>query len=269
MADVKWIKITTDMFENDKIDFIESLPEADAIIIIWIRLLTLAGRSNAGGFIMLTESIPYTDDMLANKFKKSINTVRLALSTFQKLGMISVDNGVFFVANWEKHQNVESMERIKEYERNRKAKQRAEKKQLQLESGDIFGTSPGNVPDSPGDVRSLDIDIDIKDIDKEKEKELKDYAPDSAPTKTKYADFVFLTQEEYSKLSELLKDELEDYFVRFGGWLSGQTTRVQNSRSAYLTIRNWHREDQKKRGVKHAVNGRNPQNHNAGVDFGF
>lgn len=267
MADVKWIKITTDMFENDKIDFIESLPEADAIIIIWIRLLTLAGRSNAGGFIMLTESIPYTDDMLANKFKKSLNTVRLALSTFQKLGMISVDNGVFFVANWEKHQNVESMERIKEYERNRKAKQRAEKKQLVLESGDIFGTSPGNVPDSPGDVRSLDIDIDI-DI-KDKEKELKDYAPDSAPTKNKYADFVFLTKEEYSKLSELLKDELEDYFLRFGGWLSGQTTRVQNSRSAYLTIRNWHREDQKKRGVKSAVDKGRTQGVNTGIDFGF
>lgn len=254
------------MFEHDKIDFIESLPEADAIIIIWIRLLTLAGRSNAGGYIMLTESIPFTDDMLANKFKKSINTVRFALTTFQKLGMISMDDGAIYVNNWEKHQNVESMEKVKEYERIRKAKQRAAKKQPQIENGDILGTCPGNVPDGPADVRCIDLDLEI-DIDKEED--IKDVAPVDAKSKRKYADFVFLTDEEYRKLSNQLKDELQDYFIRFGSWLSGQTARVQKSRSAYLTILNWYREDLKKRGAKNSVNGRSSEKHNSGVDYGF
>jgi hypothetical protein len=98
---------------------------------------------------------------------------------------------------------------------------------------------------------------------------IKDDMPDGHTPKQKYSDFVFLTDDEYKKLSELLGDELEDYFVRFGSWLSGQTTRVQNSRSAYLTIRNWHREDQKKRGVKSAVDKGRTQGVNTGIDFGF
>ncbi|NLC26147.1 MAG: replication protein, partial [Fastidiosipila sp.] len=76
MSAVKWIKITTNMFDDEKIDFIESLPEADAILIIWIKLLTLAGKCNAGGFIYLADNIPYTEEMLTHKFKRPLNTVR-------------------------------------------------------------------------------------------------------------------------------------------------------------------------------------------------
>ena len=39
MADIKWIKITTDIFDDEKILLIESLPEADSIIVIWFNLL--------------------------------------------------------------------------------------------------------------------------------------------------------------------------------------------------------------------------------------
>ena len=43
MADVKWIKITTDIFDDEKILLIESLPDAYAIITCWFKLLCLAG----------------------------------------------------------------------------------------------------------------------------------------------------------------------------------------------------------------------------------
>ena len=46
MADIKWIKITTDIFDDEKILLIESLPEADSIIVIWFKLLCLAGKMN-------------------------------------------------------------------------------------------------------------------------------------------------------------------------------------------------------------------------------
>lgn len=88
-------------------------------------------------------------------------------------------------------------------------------------------------------------------------KDIKDITPNGEPTKIKYADFVYLTEPEYQKLSELIGDELEDYFIRFGSWISGQTARVQKSRSAYLSIRNWWREDQKKK-VPKAQTSRKP-----------
>src|SRR5690554_4524034 len=99
MADVKWIKITTSMFEDEKIKLIEKMPDADAMLIIWIKLLTLAGKCNANGYIFLTNQIPYTDEMLSTVFDRPLNTVRLALQTFIKFGMIEMENDFLYVAN--------------------------------------------------------------------------------------------------------------------------------------------------------------------------
>lgn len=129
-SDIKWIKITTDMFEDEKLDFISSLPEADAIIVIWIRLLTLAGKCNAGGFVFLTEKIPYTDEMLAHKFKKPLNVVKMALETFRRLDMIDMEGQVIYLPNWEKHQNIDGMEKIRLQNRERKRSERERKKLL-------------------------------------------------------------------------------------------------------------------------------------------
>lgn len=131
MADVKWIKITTSMFDDEKIRIIESMPDADAILVIWIKLLTLAGKNNTNGFIFLSENIPYTDEMLSTIFNRPLNTVRLALQTFKQFGMIDYDDKNFlFLVNWEKHQNIEGLEKIREQTRKRVAKHRENQKAL-------------------------------------------------------------------------------------------------------------------------------------------
>lgn len=131
MGEVKWIKITTNMFEDEKIDFIESLPESDAILVIWVKLLTLAGKTNVNGFIFLTEKIPYTDEMLAHKFRRPLNTVKLALGTLRELEMVEYnDEGFLKISNWEKHQNIEGLEKIREQNRIRQARYRAKQKGL-------------------------------------------------------------------------------------------------------------------------------------------
>ncbi|MGI6162280.1 MAG: phage replisome organizer N-terminal domain-containing protein [Christensenellales bacterium] len=161
MGDVKWIKITTNMFEDEKIDFIESLPEADAILVIWVKLLTLAGKCNTNGFIFLTENIPYTDEMLSHKFRRPLNTVKLALQTLKRLKMIEFnDEGYLKITNWEKHQNVEGLERIREQTRKRVAKHRA-KKMLEEGKQDECNVTVTlrNATEEEGDI----------DIDKDKE----------------------------------------------------------------------------------------------------
>lgn len=158
MSEIKWIKITTTMFDDEKIDFIESLPEADSILIIWIKLLTLAGKCNAGGYIFLTENIPYTDEMLAHKFRRSLNIVRLALETFQRLKMIFLDEHGIKIANWEKHQNVEGMERVRAQTRQRVAKHR--------EKTLLLSNATCNVTVTHGNAIDIDKEIDI-DIEKE------------------------------------------------------------------------------------------------------
>ena len=165
MSEVKWIKLSTSMFEDEKIRLIESMPEADTLLIIWIRLLAQAGKTNASGYIFLSKNIPYSDEMLATLFNRPIATVRLALQTFQQFGMIEItDDQYICISNWEKHQNIDGLDKIREQNRLRKQKQR-EKLKLEM-SRDNHETVTQN--------HATDIEEDIeedKELDKDKELE--------------------------------------------------------------------------------------------------
>lgn len=104
MTEVKWIKIVTDIFDDEKILIIESMPEADAMIVIWFKLLCLAGKQNNSGVFTINNRIAYTDEMFSAIFRRPINTVRMALKTFENLGMIEIVNGTVTIPNWGKHQ---------------------------------------------------------------------------------------------------------------------------------------------------------------------
>lgn len=137
MSDVKWIKLSTDIFDNRKIRQIEKMPDGDSIIVIWLKLLILAGNVNDGGLVYFTKDIPYTDQLLATQFDRPLATVQLAVNTFERFGMIEIIDNLICVSNWEKYQNVESLERIREQTRKRVAKHREQKKQALLQSENI------------------------------------------------------------------------------------------------------------------------------------
>lgn len=166
MADVKWIKIVPDVFDDDKIKLIETMPEGDSIIVVWFKLLCLAGKQNRDGFLLLNDKIAYTDEMLSTVFRRPLNTVRLALSTFEQFDMIEIINGALYVTNWEKHQSVDKMAELREYNRLAQQKSRAKKKLLPP-NNDVNDKSMTSQR-----CQGADIDIDIeKDKDKRKKKE--------------------------------------------------------------------------------------------------
>lgn len=141
MAEVKWVKLTTDMFDNRKIKYLRKLPEGNNIVLIWVMLLTMAGRCNSGGMIFITENIPYTPKMLADELDFEENTVILALDALERLDMIITDNGVFAIAGWEEYQNEDKLAEIRAKDRERKRLQRAQAKALLVESNDVHGHS--------------------------------------------------------------------------------------------------------------------------------
>lgn len=130
MADVKWIKIVTNIFDDEKILLIESMPEADSIIVIWFKILTLAGKQNNDGVLLMNNKIPYTDEMLATIFRRNVNIVRMALKAFEQFGMIEIINNTITIPNWEKHQNIDGLDKIREQNRQRVAKHREKQKQI-------------------------------------------------------------------------------------------------------------------------------------------
>lgn len=185
MSEVKWIKITTNMFDDEKIRLIEAMPDADSILVIWIKLLTLAGKVNEGGSIVLDENIPYTDEMLSTIFRRPLNTIRLAISIFVKFNMIeTTGNNVILITNWEKHQNIGGLEKIKEQSRISSRKYRERQKLLSV-------TSP-----------SRDVTKQNKNKNKNK-KDIKAQPPADLSTTKKKEPFPAPTPEQKKKLAKL------------------------------------------------------------------
>ena len=173
MADVKWIKLNIDMFDDEKIKIIQSMPEGDAMCVIWIKLLTLAGKTNDKGYVYITDDMPYTDEMLSVIFNKPLNTVRLALDTFTKLGMIDVDSKGIYLLNFDRHQSLDKLEKIKEQTRARVQRHREKQKQVALVEDVTLHVTQSNATDIDID-KELEIDIEIdKEIEKNNKKNIK------------------------------------------------------------------------------------------------
>ena len=212
MAEIKWIKLCTDVFNDEKMLLIESMPESDGIIVIWFKLLCLAGMQNNGGVFMLNSKMPYNDEMLAAIFRRPINLVRLALNTFENFGMVEIINNTYTIPNWEKHQNVDRLDEIREYNRQKQRESRAKKKLL------------GSVTDNVNDMsmtcqRCQDIE---EERDKDKEKESLSISLSREEKESAKLEFmqgklgqgvVFMSEEQFSDLCDKLSlDELHHYF---------------------------------------------------------
>jgi predicted phage replisome organizer len=164
MADVKWIKITTDIFDDEKILLIESLPDAYAIITVWFKLLCLAGKQNNSGVFMMGR-IPYTDKMLATIFRMKEASVTMALQTFEQFGMIELIDGVITIPNWGKHQNLDQLENKKEYMRNYMKEYREKQKSL------LTDGKSNRKSNSKTNVSEADKDVEVNK-EKKKDKDL-------------------------------------------------------------------------------------------------
>lgn len=269
MAGVKWIKITTDMFDNRKIKHLRKLPEGNNIVLIWVMLLTMAGRCNAGGMIFLTENIPYTPKMLADELGFEENTVKLALEALEQLDMVKTHESIFLIPGWEEHQNAEGLDRIREQSRKRMAKYRERQKQLCCNTNERNGYVTGNVT---GRYCYAPEEEKEKEIDKDKEKE-NIYEPSDAPSgaipsseypladvavakepkkpkkekpvKHKYGEYcnVLLTDEELDKL----KTKFPDWESKIDNLSCYIESKGAKYKSHYATIINWERREESNR----------------------
>ena len=230
MADVKWIKLTTDMFDNRKIKHLRRLPDGNNIVLIWVMLLTMAGRCNSNGMIFLTENIPYTPKMLADELDFEENTVQLALQALEQFNMIVTDGRYLTISGWEEYQNIEGMDKIREQTRKRVAKYKEKQKLLK-------GNVTGNVTVTQGNATDIDIEeekeIEIESDNKKKiEKEIRH----------KYGEYsnVLLSDSDYEKL---INEFPTDYTARIENLSAYIASTGKTYKNHLATIRNWARKD--------------------------
>ena len=200
MADIKWVKLKTGMFNDDRIKVIQAMPEGDALIVVWIRMLILAGISNADGYLMISGNLPYTEDMLAIIFGKPLSVIRMALKTFEAFGMIESCGEGIYITDFADEQGGK-MQDIQEYNRKKKAESRERARQRLLGmTGQGQGRMPKACQEKVNDVsmtcqegvndmsltcqgkmsRCQDTDID-KDKEKEKDISIINNTPQNPP----------------------------------------------------------------------------------------
>ena len=246
MAGVEWVKITTGMFDNRKIKHLRRLPDGNNIVLIWVMLLTMAGRCNAGGMIFLTENIPYTPKMLADELDFEENTVILALRSLEQLQMIIMDGSFFSIAGWEEYQNIEGLEKIRLQNRERKQRQRERQKLL-------AGDSHVTVTDGHATEEEREEDLDIRN----KNDNMGDPADAPEVKRSTRKPFIPPTVEEVREYCTERDNSVDaESFVDFyasKGWMIGKN-KMKDWKAA---VRTWEQGD-KRKGVKHSGGNRKP-----------
>jgi predicted phage replisome organizer len=217
MSEVKWIKIKVDIFNDEKIQLIETMPDADTIIVIWFKLLALAGIKNDGGIVRMNDKMAYTDDMLATIFRRKVSVIILALETFRQFDMIDIVDNKILINNWEKHQNVDGLDKIKLQNKERQQKYRDNQKTLLLENKK-------------------------EDIDSKSKRTPLRVTQRNVTKKTKYLEFVLLTDDEHNKLKEKFNSRLPNLIENLNNYI-GSTGKKYKSH--YHTILSWERKNDK------------------------
>ena len=230
MADVKWIKIAINMFDNRKIRQIETMPDGDSLLLIWVKLLCLAGNVNDGGYIYLTKEIPYTDEMLATQFNKPLPTIRLALKTFEQFGMIEIVNNMIFLSSWQKYQDTDKLAEMREKNRAR------QKRYYDRQKEKLLAEHNENLTLEITSSNALDIDKD-KDKDKDKKKNIS-----KKPARHKYGEYqnVLLSDDDLNKLQAEFPADWGSRIERLSSYMASSGKSYKNH---LATIRNWARRD--------------------------
>ncbi len=96
-----WLKLHQDFFNRDEIRIIESQPNGKDYIIFYLKLMLKSINDN--GKLLFKDTIPYTPEMLSSITQTSIDTVRVAIDAFAKLGLITLlDDGALFMQEVQK-----------------------------------------------------------------------------------------------------------------------------------------------------------------------
>ena len=237
MADVKWIKIAVDIFDNRKIKQIETMPDGESLLIIWFKLLCLAGNVNDGGLIYLTKEIPYTDEMLATQFNKPLANVRLALKTFEAFGMVEIINNIIYLSSWEKYQNTDKLAEMREKNRERQKRYYNRQKEKLIAAPDKNETS-----DLTSDLTSADAIDKDKSKNKNKDKEIL-----GKPARHKYGNYnnVLLSDDDLEKLKTEFPKDWQNRIERLSEYIASSGKSYKNH---LATIRSWARKDKPVKG---------------------
>ena len=165
MAEVQWIRLIVGMFDGNSFKKIKraqigGVRYRDKLTAIWFELLDLAGKSNANGYLVDNNEIPYRSfEDIATMLDREEEEIELCMQFFINERMVEIIDDVYCLTNFLRYQNQEGLEKIREQTRKRVAKCREKKRLAEC-------NVTGNVTVTQGNAIELDVD---KEQEKDKE----------------------------------------------------------------------------------------------------
>lgn len=238
-----WMKFRESFMTSDTIDFFMSQPNGANYVVLYqmlcLKTINTKGRlSRTIGEII----IPYDVEKIQRDCKWfSIDTVRVALELYRKVGLIYEDvDGTLVLSD---HKNLVGSET------NAAARMRSSREsKAALPEGITKGEQCANIvtPDIENRVRDKRLDIRSSDLDSEREE--KDVCGASAPSpaknpKKKYGEYgwVQLTDDEYRRLLHDLGEEELKRCIQYIDESAQSTGNKNRWKDWNLVIRKCHR----------------------------
>lgn len=227
-----WIKLKTNFFEQDAIDFLLSQPNGSDYIALYLKLCTMTANTNGQLATQIGEIlIPYDAQKIARDTKYfSVDTVVVAMELFKKLGLIyeSSDN-VLQIADYE---NMVGSSKMDEHAKKLNAERQRRFRENQKAIGCNVTVTDNVTLNSNAENR--DKSIEIRDKDKDK-----DICFDkSKPTKHKYGEYhhVLLDDNQYERLKKLYGDSLDEHIRILDEYIETSGKKYKNH---CLVIQRW------------------------------
>ena len=159
-----WIKIMCNLLDHRKIKMVRKGPEGNTLVLLWLLMLAEAGKSSRGGYLMVSDSMPYSAETLGMVTDIPLPTVHLGLKTFAMLDMIDQEDGAIFIRNWGKYQSEDKLEARRESDRKRQQLHRQNERQK------LLVVSPPELMSRDSNVtRSRDVTLQNREDKKQEE----------------------------------------------------------------------------------------------------
>lgn len=242
-----WLKLEDNFFEDDTITWIEEQPRGKEYIIFYLKLCLSSLKDN-GNLIRYVGNtlLPYDVKALSRLTNTNEDTVRVAMSLFEKIGLVQIkDTGEIYMSQINEMigSETESAKRMRKL----RSKQRQNQPELEASHCDN-GVEQCNLV-----VQKCDTE---KEKEKEKEKDIdieleKDIELDSSFIHSNESNAVYLlpiqagsTYPITTNNIELLEDkyptlELHHEFMLMGNWLKQDEKRLKPAEYMPKFIENW------------------------------
>jgi predicted phage replisome organizer len=209
---LSFIKLDINILDDNKIKLIRKYPDGDKLLILWLGLLCMAMKSDTPGYIYITNDIPYTEDDLSKLLEIEVKTISMGLELFKRYNMIDIiKGGIIEIINFNKHQNLDKLELIREQNKIRQQNYRNKKKQL--------------------------IDKTVTQTVTQRNATDKTRQDKTRQDKKKYRDCVSLTETEYNKLiNDYGKDQVDTMLDKLNNY---KGSKGKKYKSDYMAIHSW------------------------------